>query len=159
MQRRQNPNQTRRHRLLDHDYATPGYYFITFGTIQGRHLLGEIQGDSFYPSATGQALAELIATLPDEFPQVTVDSFAIMPNHVHMLIYLPIDREPISISTIVRGIKGRVTAIHRRGTGNTDGLWHKGFHDAIIRNDRHLAEVRRYIAENPMRWKNEDAWY
>lgn len=159
MQRRQNPNQTRRHRLRDHDYATPGYYFITFGTDQGRYLFGTIEREDFLPSPTGAALINLIRELPNDYPQIKIDSFAIMPNHVHLLIYLPIDQEPVSIPAIVRTIKGRATAIHRRITQDTSGLWHKGFHDTIVRNDQHLAEVRRYIAENPMRWQNDDIWY
>ncbi|MCO5225907.1 MAG: transposase [Thermomicrobiales bacterium] len=159
MQRRQHPDQTRRHRLRDYDYTTPGYYFITFRTVLGRYLLATIEDDQFIPSPTGVAVSNLIHLLPNDYPQITIDSFAIMPNHVHLLIYLPIDQEPVSISAIVRTIKGRATAIHRRNTQDTAGLWHKGFHDAIIRNDQHLAEVRRYIAENPTRWNNEDMWF
>ena len=156
MNRKQSDHQSRRHRLLGHDYETHGYYFITFATKNRRQLLGIIDGDFMVLSATGRAVEEMINGMPKDYGQVEIDAIAIMPDHVHMLLYIPIDRDPISISDIVRLIKGRTSAIFRSATGDRSGLWQKGFHDEIIRDDGHLDTVRRYIADNPTRWRLDE---
>lgn len=56
MMRRKNPNQTRHHRLLGHDYASPGYYFITFGTHDGLELLGTYVDDQIKMADVGEAV-------------------------------------------------------------------------------------------------------
>ena len=39
----------------------------------------------------------------------------------------------------------------------TDGgkLWQKSYYDRIIRNERELDNVRRYIKNNPLNWEND----
>ena len=159
MKRRQNPNQTRHHRLLGHDYSTPGYYFVTFGTHDGLELLGSIEAGIVQLSATGKAVSQLILNLPYSYRDVTVDCFTVMPNHVHLLIYLSLENSAL-ISQIIRSVKGPSTVLHRQASHGRlrSPLWHKGFHDEVVRNDEHLDQVRRYIAENPIRWKNDDFW-
>lgn len=156
MKRRQNPNQTRHHRLVGHDYSAPGFYFITFGTRNNLELLGTSAENQVKLAAIGDAVSDLILKLPEVFPNIVIDCYVVMPNHIHILIYLPLENTH-SVSEIVRSVKGPSTAIHRELGGNGP-LWHKGFHDEIIRNDKHLEETRRYIAENPTRWKNLEPW-
>lgn len=158
MDRRHSEQQTRRHRLVGHDYSDPGYYFVTFGTKNGRQLLGTLVDKRMILSPIGQVVEEMLTSLPKELEQMEIDCFALMPDHVHVLVYLIIDSEPISISDIVRLIKGRSAAMHRKLTDDRIGLWQKGFHDQIVRNESHLDSVRRYIVENPLRWKNDDRW-
>jgi REP element-mobilizing transposase RayT len=56
-----------------------------------------------------------------------------------------------SLSTIVRSFKSVVTnRIHAAGF-NGD-VWQPRFHDHIIRNDRELNAIRRYIKKNPANW-------
>lgn len=109
-------------------------------------------------SPTGEEVSRLLEALPSEYEQVEIDCFALMPNHVHVLIYLAIYAEPISLTEIVRVVKGRSAAFHRNLAQDRTRLWHKGFHDEIVRNDAQLDTVRRYIAENPLRWRNDDFW-
>src|SRR5690606_25825957 len=119
---------------IGHDYETPGYYFITFATKNRRQILGTINGDLMILSTTGRAVEGMIRGLPKNIGQIGIDSFAIMPDHVHLLLYIPIDKDPISIPDVIRLIKGRSATIHRNSTGDHSGLWQKGFHDEIIRN-------------------------
>ena len=35
-------------------------------------------------------------------------------------------------------------------------LWQRNYFEHIIRNDNDLYEMRKYIKENPLRWKNEE---
>jgi hypothetical protein len=39
-----------------------------------------------------------------------------------------------------------------RAAGHVDFAWQSRFYDVIIRDDRGLDAIRRYIANNPRRW-------
>ncbi len=63
-------------------------------------------------------------------------------------------RPPRSLSSIVAGFKGAVT---RRVRVECDvapdaRVWHRNFHDHVLRNEQHWRTVRRYIRLNPQRW-------
>lgn len=63
-------------------------------------------------------------------------------------------RPPRSLSSIVAGFKGSVT---RRIRAECDiapdaRVWHRNFHDHVLRNERSWRAVRRYIRLNPQRW-------
>ena len=57
------------------------------------------------------------------------------------------------LGAIVNHWKGACTR-RIRAHGVTDFAWQPRFHDAVIRDARHLANARRYIHENPARWEN-----
>lgn len=59
-----------------------------------------------------------------------------------------------TVGAIVRGFKGAATKRinqlrHRPGAP----VWQRGYYDHIIRNERALDRIRRYIVENPSRWR------
>ena len=39
---------------------------------------------------------------------------------------------------------------------NYNTIWHKSFHDHIIRNETELFAIRKYIQDNPMGWKLDE---
>ena len=50
--------------------------------------------------------------------------------------------------------KGDVTKIVRQRY--PDFQWQSRFHDHIIRNDDELNRIRKYIIENPEKWKTDE---
>ena len=56
------------------------------------------------------------------------------------------------LGSIVNQFKGACTRRIRTG-GASDFAWQPRFHDVVIRDARHLDNVRRYIEANPSRWK------
>lgn len=75
-------------RLPAFDYRSHGAYFITVCTRERRKLLARIVDDRSELSTIGQiALAEWRRTA-DLRPNVTLDEFTVMPNHVHGIIWL-----------------------------------------------------------------------
>ena len=103
-----------------------------------------------------------------------------MPNHIHALIGIDtpvgngLDRsantidassfdggrvEPRpytvhSLSTLVGAFKTTASkAIHL--AGHDQFRWQKSFHDSIVRNDRSLARITQYIADNPAQWSTD----
>ncbi|NIR16370.1 MAG: hypothetical protein GWN86_21580 [Desulfobacterales bacterium] len=65
-------------RLQGYDYKQPGAYFVTICT-HNRELLLE-------PGPLKQMVRQCWERLPRKFPQVALDEFVVMPNHVHGII-------------------------------------------------------------------------
>ncbi len=56
------------------------------------------------------------------------------------------------LGKIIRWYKGRCTfEIRKRNYFHF--VWQSRFHDHIIRNEKELNRIRRYISDNPMRWQ------
>ncbi len=61
--------------------------------------------------------------------------------------------KPKSLSSLMAGFQSPVTSkINQlRGTPKQD-VWQRNYFDRIIRNDKELNRIRKYIIENPMKW-------
>ena len=83
-----NPTSHRRKsiRLQGYDYSQAGLYFITVCTHNRVPLFGEIVDGVMALNTAGQIVEKCWCTIPEHFPQVTVDEFVVMPNHVHGII-------------------------------------------------------------------------
>jgi hypothetical protein len=63
---------------------------------------------------------------------------------------------PGSLGAIVRAYKSAVARrINRLRETPGMAVWQRGYHERVIRSERHLDAVRAYILDNPRRW-NED---
>lgn len=58
-----------------------------------------------------------------------------------------------NLSSIIRGFKSAVTTDARKI--DPDFGWQSRFHDQIIRDERSLNNLRKYIQENPKNWKGD----
>ena len=78
-------------RLAEYDYSQPGYYFVTICTKDRRECLGTVVGadvligPKMELSETGQKVQKILMQMP------TVEKFVVMPNHIHMLVWLSED--------------------------------------------------------------------
>jgi putative transposase len=68
----------------------------------------------------------------------------------------------VSLTYVMQWFKSATTADYRRGV-ETDcwvpyrgRLWQRGYHDHIVRDDRDLDRIRRYIEANPGRWAEDE---
>jgi REP element-mobilizing transposase RayT len=155
-------NLTSRYRLREFNYSTPGYYFLTLPVANRAEVLGCIDDYEMVLSDLGSAVHELIISSTRRFPHLTVEQFVVMPNHVHVLTYISIENETTTPSHYVKWLKGTSTLAYRAAVraGSCPNLgsklWQVGFNDEIVRNDAHLENVRRYIAENPARRSDDE---
>ena len=86
--------QRRSIRLKDHDYSIPGAYFITICTnIRGQNWLGFIDRDGMMLNAVGVMVKQELTKLPQRFEHLEIDTFVIMPDHVHVIFVLGESRE------------------------------------------------------------------
>ena len=90
MSRLYGPDHHRRRslRLNGYDYTQSGAYFVTV-VVQGRSLLfGDVVGGKMRLNDAGEMVQRVWEEIPDRFPRVEVDSFVVMPNHIHGIIVL-----------------------------------------------------------------------
>ncbi len=157
-------------RLRIWDYSAPGVYFITSNTQRHTSWFGTINSGQMMLNRIGNYANKCWNEIPCHFPNVILDEYIIMPNHVHGLIIITKrisndvtvetghapslqreNRHMITLSDIVGGFKSAVTRwVHDNNF--TQFEWQSRFYDRIIRNERELNNVRKYIIENPLKW-------
>ena len=167
-------------RLKGYDYSQAGAYFITLCTQDRACLFGRVVNGEMRLNDAGRMVLAEWNRLPERFPQVVLDAFVVMPNHVHGILVIT-DPAPTAgatvgatvgatptvgattwvaptVGNIIGAFKSRVTVEYIRGV-KTSGwppfrgrLWQRNYYEHIIRNERALNAIRRYILENPLRW-------
>ena len=147
-------------RLPGFDYTRPGIYFVSTCTHRRQCVLGSVVDGEVRLSEAGRIVQEEWLLTAEKRPYVILDSYVIMPNHLHGLIVLQERRrdEPAggrkhSLSTIVGAFKAaasRRVAAERGKQGRV--LWQRSYHERIVRNVQELDRIRAYIAANPSRW-------
>jgi REP element-mobilizing transposase RayT len=92
-----NPAHCRRRsiRLGNYDYTTAGAYFVTMCAYGRECLFGEIVNGEMVPNAAGICIMAVWDSLPGRYPDIALDEFVIMPNHVHGIIMI---NEPVGAS-------------------------------------------------------------
>ncbi len=160
MKRRHDPERHHRRstRLRGWDYSRAGVYFVTICTYQRECWLGEIVDGQMRLSAAGHLVEEQWYAIPNHFDCVALDSFVVMPNHVHELIVIcrggvtPPLRKP-TLGRIVAYYKYQTTkAVNVFLDASGNRLWQRNYHDRIVRNERELRAIRQYIRQNPAHW-------
>jgi putative transposase len=163
-------------RLPGYDYTLPGAYFITICTNEKRCLFGEVIEGDMRLNAYGQIVQEEWLKTGTLRPNIELDVFSIMPNHVHGIIVLHDNRRviarydstehrpsylghlpPSSLPSITRAFKSAVTR-RINEIRNILGLaiWQRGYYEHIIRNEVDLNATREYIQNNPGKWADDE---
>ena len=153
-------------RLPNHDYSTPGAYFVTICTAGRRCILSKItvgaaisrpsnSGFAIHLTPCGEIVDLAIHNIPTFYPQVSVDNYVIMPNHVHLLLQIHSDEGGRMLSAPTVGDGGGETII---ACPAGKSAWQKSFHEHVIRNENDYREIWEYIDNNPAKWL-EDRYY
>lgn len=162
-------------RLKHYDYSGNGAYFVTFCTKNRRCLLGETVGrdDHGAPALQltgyGRIVEGYIRSIPAAYPNVTLSNYAVMPNHVHLLLLVSEDGAPGSsrpTDTATRPMPRatqlipRIVAAVKRFSNREVGfdLWQPSFHDHIVRSEQDFLDIWNYITGNPSKW-SDDIYY
>jgi REP element-mobilizing transposase RayT len=175
------------------DYGNNAAYFITICTHNMIHYFGEISPAPEETRLIAALETRLIASLPgkiaescwldipNHFPYAQLDSFVIMPNHVHGIIVINkqfttdngnsvdvsngLDELQIggfagynnpmlneNIPRIIRWFKGRCTFEIRKV--QTSFKWQTRYYDRIIRDNQEYERIKIYIENNVKNWKD-----
>jgi len=196
-------------RLKEYDYSQPAWYYITICTKNKQHYFCEIQNSKMRLNHYGKIAHNSWISISNNFQNVAIDDFVIMPDHLHGIIIINEYAENIkharrdminSVSTnesnnhdftdasnnkisqnesnnhskaqkinqawimmkqpriilgkIIRYFKASAT--HSLRKFDTSFSWQPNYYDHIIRNEKDLFRIRKYIKLNPIKWEFDD---
>ena len=136
-------------RLPSYDYRSSGAYFITICTEKRQQVL-EIP-------LIRTTLQDRWDQLPQRFPGVRLDSFVIMPDHVHAILWLDGSvKDAPTLGSVVGALKAWVTISWRNYHREAhipclSHLWQRDYYEHVIRNEEDLNLTREYILTNPLK--------
>jgi len=166
-------------RLKGYDYAQEGAYFVTILIKDRECLCGEAVNGEIHLSKIGQVVRDCWEEIPHHFPNVEIDGYVVMPNHIHGIIVIsdvgarhasPLQKHPTpagtekivrptgvkkcSVGAIVGSFKSAATKLINELRHTPEfPIWHRNYYEHIIRNEESLNKIREYIIQNPLRWK------
>ncbi len=138
-------------RLKEYDYSNDGGYFVTVCVKNKEKLLGEpvLVNGKIKLTPIGETAEKHIKAINSAYDGVRVDSYMIMPDHIHMLITISGGMRacrPTSLQTVVRTFKTMVT----REIGFS--VWQTSFYEHIVRNEKDYTDIDNYIKANPQKY-------
>jgi putative transposase len=157
-------------RLKEYDYAQSGYYFVTVCVNDRRNLFGDIEDGKIALSDAGRMVQAAWNEIPEYYNGIDIDISQIMPNHFHGIIIVGAgpcacpNNDTLSLGDIVGRFKSLTTTRYIDGVKNNNWppfnkhFWQRNYYEHVIRDDKDLADIREYIANNPARWQ-EDEYY
>ncbi len=109
-------------------------------------------------SAYGKIAKEQIMLLHERYPQVYIDKYVIMPNHIHILIRLEVaGASPCpTIPDVMCTYKSLTTRLCKQAGFDGKHLFQSSYHDHIIRNNEDYLDAWKYIDDNPAKWQSDD---
>ena len=160
----------KRNRLNGYDYSTNGMYFVTICTKGREKILwdndqydGNIVGANCVRPLSDIRLSSYGTAVKNEIEKIEsiyngiikIENYVIMPNHIHLLIFIDsygrIQFAP-TLSRVIKQFKGVIT----KQIGKS--IFQRSFHDHIVRDDEEYKMIYNYIESNPSLW-TEDCFY
>ena len=145
------------------DYKGKGIYMLTLVVRDRQPLLGTLAGDidSAYIdlSDLGKAVNTEVESIPSHFPQIRILGKQVMPDHLHMLLFVQ-EPIPVHLTSVVSGFKfgcnrhywnSLMEIANTEHPNKKQGFWDDGYHDRILFHDGQLDAMIRYIHDNPRR--------
>ena len=158
-------------RLQGYDYRQSGAYFITVCAFRQACRFGEIRNGQPALNELGKIVQRCWLRIPELRASVELDACVVMPNHLHGILVIRDDPAsggrsmpaeslpgplPDSPGAIVGQFK-RAVAIESRAFAARP-VWQRNYYDHVIRSEESLNRIRRYIHENPARWRDDSLY-
>ncbi len=150
-------------RLKEYDYSGTGAYFITLCTKGRKPILSRIVGDGVLDipktvlSKYGKAVDKRIRLIDMHYDNIKIDNYVIMPNHIHILISVynnGTSRMPSPTNDTIPSFVGTLKRFVNREVG--EDVFQRSYYDHIIRDERDYLSRWQYIANNPIKWEEDE---
>ncbi len=158
-----------------HDYSAAGAYFVTICTHARQPLFGRVVGVEAVLNDAGSMVHGVLNALGEHVPGIRVEAFAVMPDHIHVVIGIGADVATEPDGTDCRGISNRrpqraastdlsvvvrrfkTFVAHRYAVGVAElgwpryhgHVWQRGYFDRIVRDEVAAMAIRQYVLANP----------
>ena len=136
-----------------------GHYFVTLTTKDRKDYFGNIEKDKMGLSRRGTIANINWAAISVKFPDVSLDEYIIMPNHIHaIIIFRKVSRsrkvmeEKLNyfLDTYKRCTRLDINEAFPRAKKFE---WQKSNEIREIHNEGEMFDMRYYIDSNPIRWE------
>lgn len=128
-----------------------------------RNFFGIIDDEKIYLDDFGIMVNELWNEIPKHYPNVILDDYVIMPDHIHgiliinknKIINVGVDPRVDPLGIIVKKFKTLTTKIFADKVNNNNWpkfdkrLWQRNYYERIIRNEKEYLKIKEYIKNNP----------
>ena len=161
-------HQRRSMRLKEYDYASAGAYFVTIVSYKRLNIFSSISNSKTKLTQIGEIVENTWREIHIHFPYVRLDSFVIMPNHIHGILNInihvgarhasplqnmPLTKKPRPLGVIVGSFKSSVTKrVHDSGLLKQKNIWQRNYYEHIIRDEDDYCKISEYIESNPVNW-------
>ena len=165
-------------RLCGADYNRNQAVFLTMCTQDRKCILSRIvgtgvpDGPQIELTQYGQIADKYIRQLNDFYDNLSVERYVIMPNHIHIMLWVKGEekgpsRTPVTdgpsrtpVPTVQNSVPSRFVSTFKRFCNKEYGknIWQYRSYDHIIRNRQDHEEHLRYIYENPIRWYYDELY-
>jgi REP element-mobilizing transposase RayT len=172
--------------MKGYDYTLPGAFFVTILSKRREYAFGEVIGGDVVLSSIGHVIQDCWFDIPKHSPDVKLDEFIIMPNHLHGILFIlesvgkgeafsntdvslenpnlenasplrPLGTPPGSLSAIIQNFKSVSTRmVNKMFFKPGNKVWQRNYFERIIRNDSELNAIRQYIIDNPVNWCEDE---
>ena len=150
-------------RLKNYDYARDGAYFVTICAQHKEYMFGNIIDGKMILNPAGEMIKKWLFELKNKFKNIELDEYIIMPNHIHLIIFIlnniARNENQNGIPQIVQWLKTMTTNEYIRNVKQNNWkpfdkkIWQRNYYDRVICNEKELDEIRKYIFENPLKWE------
>ena len=138
---------------------------MTICTRNKKKLLCNIVGGGAFDAPqvvlteTGKIVEKYILST-NKIDHVTVEKYVVMPNHIHLLIFIDnaygTSKAPSPTNAILPHLVSTLKRFCNRDIGAN--IFQRSFHDHVIRDENDYRKIWEYIDENPAKWE-EDCFY
>ena len=161
-------------RWLGFDYSRGGAYFITICTQDRKRILSKIEetettkpvGDDAHGvpkirlTRIGKIVEKYILST-NNVKGVSVGDFVIMPNHIHLILFIDEDGTPRASSptrqtSVVSNCVSTLKRFVNKEVG--ENIFQRSFYDRVIRSREEYMEICNYITLNPENWENDELY-
>lgn len=149
-------------------------YFVTICTEDRECLFGEVTKCrairesplQIELTGMGKTVEMILKSLPQRFTNIELDSYIIMPNHIHLLFQIvgAIHESPEPKNIHVRrsllskiiGYLKMNTSKEIHATNPNIQIWQRNYYEHIVRDDGDLYRIQDYIQNNPTNWEQDE---
>ncbi len=173
-------------RVLGYDYSSEGWYCVTICVENKKCMFGNIEQNNMILNHIGKIIDYHWRKLPIHFKNIELDQYQIMPNHFHGIIHIMVgakhsgaadtttclnandNASPLqmpcgtkrgSLGAIIQNFKSVTSRkINKINKTRSTHVWQRNYWEHIIRDEKDLNRIRKYIFENPLKW-TDDKYY
>ena len=156
-----NFNGRRSVRLEGYDYTQAGIYYVTICCQNMECLFGNVINGEMKLNAVGEMIESEWLNLIDQFTNIKLYEYVVMPNHLHGIINIIEMLAPThkKLGEMIGSFKSITTCKYALNVKTLEWqpfkgkIWQRNYYEHIIRNEESYKRISEYILNNHAKWR------